>query len=70
MDANDGSSRPAVREAVDLLASNYLAEVTANPGMDQDQYFLSLRDLIVSRAQTVRLVDENGPMGGGGAGEA
>jgi hypothetical protein len=70
MGLDDGSSLPAVREAIDLLALDYLAQIATDPGLDIDRYFLSLRHLIVSRAQTVRLVEDNGPMGGGGAGEA
>lgn len=58
------------REALDLVALDYLAQIEASPALDVDGFFLALRRQIESRAQTLKLVRENGPLGGGGADEA
>ncbi len=56
----------ATREALDVLALDYLAR----PDLDSDAFFADLRRQIESRAQTLKMVREKGPMGGGGADEA
>ncbi len=62
--------RSAVRDATGILAEDYAVRVTAQAGFDGEAYFIELRRMIESRAQTVLLVAEDGPMGGGGLGEA
>ena len=60
----------AVRDAVAVLAEDYAVRRRAQPDWSEEAYCLHLRRMIESRAVTVDLVKEDGPMGGGGPGEA
>jgi hypothetical protein len=60
----------AVREALDILAEDYAARRGAQAPFDGDGYFMELRRMIEAKAISLELVREDGPMGGGGPGEA
>jgi hypothetical protein len=62
--------REDVRDALDLLAQDFAVRVDAEPGFDADVYFVALRRTVEARAVTLKLVREDGPMGGGGPNEA
>jgi hypothetical protein len=62
--------REDVRQALDLLAQDYAVRTDAEPSFDADGYFFDLRRTVEARAITLRLVREDGPMGGGGPNEA
>jgi hypothetical protein len=59
-----------VREAVDILAEDYAARRAAQAAFDAESYFTGLRRTIEAKAISLDLVREDGPMGGGGLGEA
>ncbi len=62
--------REDVREAVDILAQDYAVRTDAQPDFDADGYFFDLRRTVEARATTLKLVRQDGPMGGGGPNEA
>ncbi len=58
------------RAAIAALAQDYASRRDAEPAFDADGYFFELRRMVEARALTLRLVEQDGAMGGGGQGEA